>query len=262
MWIWQRNNNPHYRRLIRPVLRKSRDELEPTMLVGLVVGLAANCCVVQGIGSGFYSEELYFYCSTGIVMLMPIFIAIYAAWFTASDASMPEFELLILTSLSGKQITWGYIHALAMRFRAILGFQFGFLLFFIGSTGLFLLTTALFYEFPYQQEPPHSDYIEAFLLTGLAITIGFVGIYWLTGVMGIMVALAIRRLMDSVLITTGLVITIMLVWGVAVNQFLEPFYFSSSSAMFVPTSVLLAIIPFAALWISLRLAYQFSKKTA
>jgi hypothetical protein len=261
MWIWQRNNNPHYQRLIRSIQRKPRGELEPTMLVGLLVGIAANCCVVQGIGSGFYSEELYFYCSSGIVMLMPIFIAIYAAWFTASDTSKPEYELLTLTSLSGKQITWGYINALALRFRVILGFQFGFLLFFIGATTFFILTTALFYEFPYQQEPPRSDYTEAFLLTGLFITIGFIGIYWLTTVTGILVAAATRRLTESVFIATVLAGFILMGWGLAVNRFLEPFYASSPSTRFLPASILLAVIPFTAFWITLRFTYRFSTRT-
>ncbi len=259
MWIWQRNKNPHYRRLMRDVQRKPRDEVELSVLVGVLLGNAANCCVVQGIGSGFYSDELYFYCSGGIVMLVPIFIAVYAAWFTASDTSLPEFDLLRLTNLSGKQITWGYLRALAVRFRFVLGFQLGFLIFFIAATGFFLLTTALFYEFPYQQEPPRADYTQAFMLTVLTIAIGFVGIYWLTSVTGILVAIITRRLMNAVFITTGLSALIMIVWGFSIDYFLQPFYKPSVSATFLPFSILLALVPFIAIWISLRFAYQFSK---
>ena len=259
MWIWQPNKNPHYQRLMRDVKRKPRDEVELSVLVGVLLGNTANCCVVQGIGSGFYSDELYFYCSGAIVMLVPIFIAIYAAWFTASDTSLPDFDLIRLTNLSGKQITWGYLHALAVRFRFILGFQLGFLIFFLGATAFFLLTTALFYEFPYQQEPPRSDYTQAFMLTVLTIAIGFVDVYWLTSITGILLGIITRHLMNAVFITTGLSALVMITWSLSIDYFLQPFYKPSVSTRFLPSSLLLAIVPFTAIVILLRFAYQFSK---
>lgn len=256
MWIWQRNKNPHYHRLVHPWHKPTAgDPVDLDARFGLLAGIAFNCCIIQGISSGFYSIDLYFRCAGFLLGLIPIASSIYAAWFTARDTAKPLFELITLTTLHDRQIVWGYIHALINRFRVVLGFQFGILITFAIATIFFILTTSLFYEFPDQQEVEQAQFTLRFLLIGMLLSSGYILIYWLVNLMGILNGLWWRQAERVLIPTFSVSILLIGLWSASAIAIVKHLYDARYGLVLAGAAGIQVLMPGIGVYVTLKLSY-------
>jgi hypothetical protein len=264
MSIWRRLTaftNPHYERLIRPYAgRELEDELRYPFLVGVGVGVVANCCMVQAIESGVYGESLYFTCGTGLALLLPVFLAMYTAWLTGQDCSRPDYEIMSLTALGDAQIVWGYLRAAYYRVKILVGFQAGFLLLFLATVVFFLITTALFYEFPNQPSPDEARYIRNLLLTSFALSIGLIGLSWTGSLLGIALALGLRQPTNALFTSGSIMVLIMGIWVVGMDHSLQPYRGSTSRPDLDLLVMVVMLAPYGLLALSRAVAYRFARQ--
>jgi hypothetical protein len=232
------------------------DQLQPTFGVGLLVGLATNCCAVQGVASGFYTTDNYFICSGVFVFLMPLILGLYMTWFIIKDTTHINFELILLSGLSEQKIVWGYLRAALIRFQVAVGFKLGFLLFFLLTISFLLLTTVLYDKFPAQQSPHWTELTAQLMMTGAGLGSGTLGIFGMAILNGMIAALAFRRLDKALGLSSLANFLITGAWSGLVLYYLRPVYLIAEVPHFQPSLLAVIFLLYGFFWLQLKLAYH------
>lgn len=255
-----KQKNPHFQRLMRSYARQSDEFTLRTITLDWVgFMILTNCICVACSLTGFDYGRPVLGLIIAIVLPTPIFLSIYAAWFTAHDASSTDYELVTLSTISNESLVWGYIAAPFEQFKVIRGFPIGLIPFFAVVTGCGFLTSSLMYQVAVTAETPQPDNMVSFMAASGSLILSYVGIYWLSIVMGVMIALALRKPFIAVFITMLVMMVFAPAWLWVAVLILDPFHIKLAQMTFNPLWFVIIGVPMVLVFMTLRLAYRFAR---
>ena len=207
MWMWrEKQNNPHYKRLILIIEHNPRASLEK------VTGLGVVILVLMGIfGLMSLNYVPLYFLFLFMLFIFTMLTSAIAAWFVANDCGGIEYELVHLTVLSARKLASGYWHGFLKRLiwqMRWLPLTFSFIIFMLN---LYFL----YFKFTEQPAFVRDYYWEEAIIEmsiGWLVSLTILGGYWIYPLVGISIGLSLKRPMLSSVVTLGIIPIIVGIW--------------------------------------------------
>lgn len=241
-------DNPQYNRLMgaRRYLPRTTNYANKLQAWLIVIAILGACLLTTMIAS---EDVIPFYCccSSSFFLIFSVVLGINSTRYTVQDCARPENELIVMSMISNEAIVQGYWHSIfgqLMTRQLVIFVALPLICGCLNLVSILLLSTED--GFP----------IEG-ILAGLFLTVGQIGFYWFLVMLGIMLALALRRTalaIGAFLVLSTLSLSL---WVIANLTVFGPVEESLPASEFVIFAILLSIInltPYVGLFIAWRVS--------
>lgn len=243
------NDNPQYNRLMGALrYRLGSSSIATGIALWLIVIIAVSTYLLSLL---ILNEReyvfLYCCCGSGTLTVFSVVFGINSVRYTARDCTHPHNDLIMLSMLSNASIVNGYWRSIFGQLLARHLFPFVALPFIYGFLNLGALLILSF------DEPAGFEVV----WTAAMLTLGQMGFYWFLIMLGIMLALTIRRTFWAMGVFIVMSIILLSIWVIANLTLIGRGSDSMSPRFILFFSITLAIInaiPYLGLFLAWRIA--------